>query len=168
MGGKVMSEVWKSVQGYECYEVSNLGNVRVSGYGQLNPRKSNSGYLHVGLKRGVVNKKTVSVHCLVLIAFKGPRPDGMVARHLDGNRLNNHADNLEGSTQSENLADRYLHGTDFRGEGHPNSKLTDSEIRVIRNLASLGISKVEISKIFSVTPSNIGQIVRRKSWTHVQ
>ena len=55
-------------------------------------------------------KKEERVHRLVLEAFVGPLPDGMVTRHLDGNPLNNHISNLQYGSQSENGLDTVRHG----------------------------------------------------------
>ena len=57
------------------------------------------------------SRKVFSVHVLVMAAFVGPRPEGAVTRHLDGNPLNNHLTNLAYGSQSENLRDAVAHGT---------------------------------------------------------
>ena len=51
------------------------------------------------------------VHRLVLEAFVGPRPEGMVARHLNGDPGDNRLENLAWGTQSENNYDKVRHGT---------------------------------------------------------
>jgi len=50
-------------------------------------------------------------HRLVALAFLGPRPEGAVVRHLDGDPLRPHAENLAYGTKSENLVDQVAHGT---------------------------------------------------------
>jgi hypothetical protein len=50
------------------------------------------------------------VHQLVAEAFHGSRPDGLVIRHLDGDKMNNRATNLRYGTSSENAQDRLEHG----------------------------------------------------------
>ncbi|WP_247600195.1 HNH endonuclease [Mycobacterium intracellulare] len=47
---------------------------------------------------------------LVLEAFKGPRPNGAVSCHNDGNLDNNREDNLRWDSQSSNNFDRVKHG----------------------------------------------------------
>jgi hypothetical protein len=73
-----------------------------------------------------------NVHRLVLEAFVGPRPDGLVCRHLDGNCENNRLDNLEWGTQAENARDRIRHGTQCRGLTNGRSKLTEEQVMAIR------------------------------------
>lgn len=44
-------------------------------------------------------------------AFLGPRPDGLVVRHLDDDRTNNRASNLAYGTASDNQRDSVRNGT---------------------------------------------------------
>ena len=74
------------------------------------------GYLAVTLsEKGTT--ATIALHRLVLEAFAGLRPQGMVCRHLDGNKWNNRQSNLQWGTPAENAADRALHRqTRFRND----------------------------------------------------
>ncbi|SHJ58468.1 NUMOD4 motif-containing protein [Nocardiopsis flavescens] len=107
-------EQWRAVVGFPGYEVSSLGNVRSwSRYKRgelLKLRPGTTGYPHVTLWRdGRCHRP--KVHRLVALAFIGPRPDGQQVRHLDGDRLNNAADNLAYGTPSQNVRDSVRHGT---------------------------------------------------------
>lgn len=64
------------------------------------------GYPDVKIEKG---RYRIPVHQLVLTAFHGPRSEGMVARHLDGNPVNNSIDNLTWGTVKENQNDRHRH-----------------------------------------------------------
>jgi hypothetical protein len=60
-----------------------------------------------------------AVHSLVASAFLPPRPSPRhEVRHLDGDKLNPHADNLAWGTQKENADDRERHGRTSRGTKH--------------------------------------------------
>ncbi len=83
-------------------------------------------------------QKYIFAHRLVLIAFSGPRPDGMESRHLDGNRQNNSVENLAWGDKREQWQDRRRHGYSHCGTGNPNSKLSDDTVREIRRLHSAG------------------------------
>lgn len=117
-------EEWRDVVGYEgLYQVSNLGNVRsldriityaTSGQtrqyrGQLLSPGKTGDRLTVSLGNGTA--KSFYVHDLVLIAFKGPCPEGMEGCHNDGNGTFNDVTNLRWDTRSENTYDRVRHGT---------------------------------------------------------
>ena len=106
-------ETWKVVNQYPTYAVSDYGRVmrvvagKTSRVGKiLSPGKDKQGYLGVRLYSNCKGK-THRVNILVLEAFAGPRPAGLVCNHKDGNRLNNNFCNLEWVTQSQNIQHAY-------------------------------------------------------------
>lgn len=100
-----MSEEWRPIRGFEPYEVSNMGRIRRDGH-VLVPQRHNRGYLTVMLcVDGKPRHKLV--HRLVAEAFV-PNPLGyLFVNHLDENKRNNSACNLEWCTTSMNVR----HGT---------------------------------------------------------
>lgn len=127
-----MTEIWKDVPGYEgCYQVSNTGNVRsltrqieltrdgthykktIAGR-LLRPGRMTEGHLSVALGRG----NSHCVHKLVLLAFVGPRPEGLECRHLNGVPADNRLENLRWGTRRENILDAVSHGTWMTPERH--------------------------------------------------
>ena len=111
-----MTEIWHPCAGYEThYEVSNYGNVRsierlvphpLGGkkiqYGRvLKVGKASNGYLIVNFCVDKV-KSNHSVHRLVARAFIPNEDNKPQVNHKDGNKHNNHVDNLEWVTRSEN------------------------------------------------------------------
>ena len=114
-------ETWKPVPGYEgLYEVSSHGRVKslprtTTRGGIMKLQHGNArGYHSVGLYKCDVRTPHY-VHHLVLLAFVGPRPDGLEVRHLDGNDLNNTLSNLVYGTSAENKADTKRHGRQYLG-----------------------------------------------------
>lgn len=59
-------------------------------------------YLRVDLNSGRSRTRR-SVHILVAEAFLGTRPAKKEVNHRDGNRFNNHVNNLEWVSHSENM-----------------------------------------------------------------
>jgi thymidylate synthase (FAD) len=107
-------ESWRDVPGWEgVYEVSDFGRVRRCGQQKKRGTVSEQGYVVVNLNRPGV-QQTRTVHTLVLEAFKGPRPDGTEARHLNSNRIDCRASNLEWGTAAENANDRLVRGSQQR------------------------------------------------------
>lgn len=123
-----MTERWLPVVGWEgIYEVSDQGRVRSvpreavrrNRYGVEQTFKFKGrvmalrpdpwGRLRVNLRRpGIaVDRK---VHQLVLEAFVGPRPEGMLGLHWDDDKSNNRLENLRWGTYSENLHDAVRNG----------------------------------------------------------
>jgi hypothetical protein len=98
-------EIWDWVPDYEWYYfISDYGRVRSRCKGRdicLMPDKD--GYLRCHLyKRGI--RKSFYVHFLVALTFL-KKPEGNVqVHHKDGNRQNNHVENLEWVTKKQNLA----------------------------------------------------------------
>jgi hypothetical protein len=113
-----MIEWWLPIPGYPHHEASNLGRIR-----------SLTHYEHTRnrwgpmqrIRRGKVLSQTLrgkylavsienypqSVHRLVCMAFHDRPSNGLEVNHLDGNRYNNQADNLEWTTRSKNELHAY-------------------------------------------------------------
>lgn len=70
----------------------------------LKPWRSNSGYLVVYVVTPRLGKKAESVHRLVADAFHGGRDGTFDVNHIDGNKTNNAAQNLEWVTRAQNMA----------------------------------------------------------------
>ncbi len=107
------------------------------------------------------------VHRLVLETFFGPCPEGMEARHKDGNPANNAVGNLAWGTSAQNQQDRIVHGTMPRGENHRSAKLTESDVRAIRELSVSGCGPTMLAKRFGVCVSAIHRAKTGKSWRHL-
>lgn len=116
----------RDVVGWEGkYRVSDTGEVRSlpragTKGGILSQRYTANGYARVN-----IGGRSPLVHTLVLEAFVGPRPEGMLARHLNGDQTDNRRENLQWGTPAENMQDRALHGRTFNSNkthckhGHP-------------------------------------------------
>lgn len=170
------AEVWRDIPGYEgAYQVSSLGRVRsverrvLRSDGIvytihekiLRPNVNKRGYYSLVLRK---NKRDVTreVHGLVALAFLGERtPGDEEVRHIDGDRLNNSAENLRYGTRSQNQLDLYAQ----RGYHH---RLTPEEAKEIRKRRSAGETGRALAKAFGCSESNISEIVHRRSFAWLE
>jgi hypothetical protein len=165
-----LSEIWKPVPNYEgIYEISNYGNFAVLKKDGRVLRKLNSAthYLSVSCKslNGEI-QKSLYIHRLVALVFIGQRPDGMVIRHLDGNRYNNCVDNLSYGTVEQNYEDAVKHGT-HRHENNGRALLTERCVLAIKHLHNQKLVKSsDLAKAFNVSDSTICAIVKERNWKY--
>ena len=56
----------------------------------------------------------------------------------------------------------------LRGQSHPSAKLTDEQVLAIRDLWKMGHRNIKvIARNNKVSPSNVLNIVQRKTWAHL-
>lgn len=98
-------EQFASIQGYDDYVISNYGYV-ISTKGLkkriLAANPCGQGYRQVNLSQNGCTK-FFKIHRLVAIHFLNADSNKPCINHIDGNKLNNHVDNLELCTQGENV-----------------------------------------------------------------
>ncbi|HFI0121397.1 TPA: NUMOD4 motif-containing HNH endonuclease [Streptococcus suis] len=170
-------ENWKDIVGYEgSYQVSNFGNVRkldtveTQKNGRrrfrkgrlLTPKKHNMGYLRSELwKNGKMN--SFYIHRLVAEAFVD-NPNGKPeVNHLDGDKKNNHFENLEWCTRSENECHSYNMGLQKKGEFNGNAKLTDEEAtRLKLDIKSGKFTGIQLARKYNIHPSTVSAIKNGK------
>ena len=110
-----MEEIWKPIEGYEgLYEVSNFGRARSyipptnskrlirSVPLIMTPQMNDNGYMVVALIKNKA-RKVFRIHRLVAFAFVETIEGKPYVNHIDGDKTNNNASNLEWCTRSENM-----------------------------------------------------------------
>lgn len=157
-----MNEIWHKIDDYEdLYEVSNFGNIKSFHKGKiklLKPQMDGWGYLHVFLYK---NKKAkiYKVHKLVAKYFIPNKNNFNVINHKDGNKLNNHIDNLEWCTSSYNNTHAYK------------SKLKRPCFKEIiqydknNNYLKLWNGALEVERCLEINNSNIIQCCKKRRKT---
>lgn len=117
------NESWKDIEGYGGrYQISNCGRVwNVVTQSMMKLQMKKTGYYSVNLMKP--NKKIVTerAHRLVALYFCN-KPEGCnVVNHIDSNKTNNNADNLEWTTVSGNTKHCYEHNEAFRKQVNENA-----------------------------------------------
>jgi len=177
MPKRVHREQWRSIPGYEgLYEVSSLGRVRSLDrilYTIRGDRRRYKGrvlkpypistyrnYLAVALCAWGGEQGRYTVHSLVLSAFRGPRPEGLEARHLNGDSMDNRSTNLVYGTREENVEDRIRHAKVYprRGDTHHSSKVIQKQVDKMFVLSATK-KQIELSQIFNISTSQVSRIL---------
>lgn len=164
------AEVWRTIPGHnEIYQVSDLGRVRTRkcivsfpdkrGFVRTRPVKEHiksvavarGGYKIVNLSCHQGNR-TVHVHVLVAEAFLGAKPPAHEIHHINGDRLDNRAINLEYTRVSDH---RSLHSR----ETATRKRLTSEQInRITDDLASGHMTQRAIAKVHETSQSTVSKI----------
>jgi len=175
-----MKEIWKTIPGYENYQVSNLGRVKSLKFNRgkkekiMKEKKSTNGYLNIGLRKD--NKsKLFMIHRLVYLVFND-LPIKFIGHtekdcilHKDDNPKNNKLDNLFIGTQKDNVYDciNKNRRNYVKGENVYRSVMKKDDILFIRNNLLGKINYQSIAKIYNVSASCIEHIIHRRSWKHI-
>lgn len=144
-------ETFVKIEGFENYEVSNLGKVRNIKSGRiLKPRLHREGYLRHALYKN--NKqKNLLLHRILATAFIDNPEEKPCVNHIDENKLNNDLRNLEWCTAKENA----IHGTRIKRIAEKRSieviqlDLDDNVLNVFKSMVQAeqetGVSRRSIS-----------------------
>lgn len=136
-----------------------VGAIFSDGYGQLNGRRA---------------------HRLSWELHFGKIPEGLCICHKCDNPLCVNPTHLFLGTHQDNMKDRDIKGraacgdrngrrthpeSTVRGEKYWSARLTEDEVRLIREFSELGC-KV-LARMFGVSPNTTSRIIRGKAWNHV-
>lgn len=149
-------EVWKEI-GRTGYEVSDLGRIR-HGNRILAGSYHNDGYIFTTIKGD-----QIPIHRFVANAFI-PNPDNKSeVNHIDGNKMNNSAKNLEWVTRNENTQHAVKNHLQPKGLSAYKRKFTEEQRKEIKELWNSGeFSKREIARKYDVSYTCINDIINNK------
>ena len=173
----MIEEIWKPCKEYSYLEVSSHGNVRSIDRVVNNPGggtriikskilkqqsfTNKDGRLYVVCYANG-QKKNAPIHRLVAKAFLGDRPDGLVINHIDGDKFNNKASNLEFVTQKENIDHSWKMGLQkhFTRDTYRLTKVKTSDFEKIEAMTKTMTLK-EIAKKYDCSVEVIVRTLRK-------
>ena len=154
---------------YYVTEDGNVYRLRKLGFKKLKSFDCGHEYLRINI---FINKipQQFSVHRLVAECYI-PNPDNLPeVNHNDGIKTNNHISNLYWCTSSQNKQHAYDTGLRKIGEEHHKSKLTEEQVKWIRQHyipRHREFGTRALGRKFKVHPSLIGYVIKNKCWKHI-
>lgn len=129
----------------------------------LKPKITIHGYRQVVLCKNKV-RRYYGIHQLVAIAFIPNAFNKLTVNHINCDKSDNHFENLEWATSKEQIDHAYLNGLMPRGEQCGQSKITELQVKEIRN------SKLTARKLapkYGLYWSTIQKIKNKETWKYV-
>ena len=185
-------ELWLPVKNYEnIYHISNFGRLKIldrvcwksvkdKTSTRIKCEKISASFWKTGWYPNHIlvdeqgNKRTECIHRLVASHFI-PNPDNKPQiNHKDGNKANNHVDNLEWVTCSENS--QHAHDTGLskppRGTKHYMAKIDENRAREVKEILKTRVNNKpslgQIAKDLGISRSCVREIHENKSWKYVK
>lgn len=158
--------MWKPIDEYEKYEVSDDGYIRNKRSGKiLKNRPDKDGYSRVELYSDNLKAHSKKVHRLVAEAFLGIDSERDQINHINGIKSDNRVENLEWCTRSENTRHAYSNNL-IRYNIQPailaHTKINDEDKIIIRQMRDEGIPVKNIAKNYDVSLNTIYEVCKRR------
>lgn len=153
------------------YKVFKDGRVFNNKTGNIiNQRPNKDGYASftAGAKQ---NRTRVKTHRVVAELFVDNPNNYDEVDHLDCNRMNPAASNLEWVTHEENIKRAYARGSHvgrITGEKNPKACLTEEAVRNMREEYEAGAYVSDIAKKYGCAWSTADNAIKGKTWKHVK
>lgn len=169
-------EEWRDIPNWEgLYQASNQGRIRrleskdcrgnrIAQHMLTPAINKHRGYSYVTLAQNRTSK-SYQVHRLIALAFMGPCPSGMQVNHVDGNKTNNAANNLEYVTGKRNVEHARSIGLwSGKGETNNSARLTQEQVNEIRRRRQNGEMPKTLAEHYQVSAAHIWRIVHYRTW----
>ena len=127
-----------------------MGSTQVRGYGEI-----------------ISNNRKHLAHRASYEAFVGKIPKGMYVCHACDNVACVNPNHLFLGTQKQNLQDMANKGRSTRGVKNPMAKLTEEQVKEIKQGFAAAKTDMELAKQFNMSRQGINGIRKGKLWSYV-
>jgi len=127
-----------------------MGSTQVRGYGEI-----------------ISNNRKHLAHRASYEAFVGKIPKGMYVCHACDNVACVNPNHLFLGTQKQNLQDMASKGRSTWGEKNANAKLTEAQVKEIKQGFQAGKTDTELAMQFNISRSTIYGIRNNKLWSYI-
>ena len=145
---------WSKIEMGSVYECWEWQHSKTSGYGYFSK----------------INGKRIRAHRMAWELVYGEIPKRILVLHKCDNRcccnplhlfLGSHADN------TQDMIKKNYGGCFPKGIRHPNTRLTEVDVKLIRLKLKLGHSQTRTAKEHDITQSAVSHVFRRTTWKHI-
>lgn len=158
-----MAEVWRDLE-RGPYVVSSEGRIAKLRRPWVGPL----GYARCHTINHDGTKVASYAHQVVAEAFLGPCPKNCEIHHVNEDKSDNRAENLEYVTRRDHVLISVENKQHPLGEKHGNSKLTEDDVRDIRlRYAAGGVTYQGLAAERGMQATAIRMLIIRKTWRHV-
>lgn len=178
---KLSGELWKQAKGYSSnYFVSNLGRIlTLTHHGGVSPAIMKPAMTIQKAKRNrpykilktVMDGRSILVHRVVALTWVPNPKNHPQVDHVNGNTLDNRAENLEWVTGSENQIRSFKTGLRERkvGELNHKSRLTDRQVCEIREEwdTTHKRSRRQLALEYGVSEACIKDVLESRTYRHL-
>lgn len=159
----------------KCYAISITQNEPERFLRKILPEDNNGCMLWIGLrdkdgygKFTTLSKKSVRAHRYMWELTNGIIPKELCVLHHCDNPPCVNPKHLFLGTNQDNANDKVIKKRSAHGIKHGNSKLTEEDVRTIRQMYKDGYSQRKIAKMYGVVKSTIRIIIIGKTWKHIK
>lgn len=150
-------EIWKTIKSLPNYEVSNHGRIRNNKTKRLMSLNCPSKlYTYVNLYVSPRKTKSCRVHRLVAETFISNPNNYPCVNHINGNKKDNHVDNLEWCSYSQNTLHAYKTGLIKQTK----SFIPEVELAISTLIKNKCCSVKDLAKVLNVSYQTIYNIIK--------
>lgn len=157
-------QMMRPIEGYEgLYSITEDGKIYSHRQKKfMKPKPHIQGYYRIGLTKNG-KQKFYRIHRLVAETFIENTDNKSEVNHIDGVKNNNHFENLEWVTKSEN--EKHAYSTGLKKPIFGNAKLTNKQASIIKRSLHFGTKGKDLAEIFGVSNQAVSDIKTNKRWS---